>query len=184
MGPPLSCLTSLVETVSLTILTELWVVRGFDSCGRKRCRSVWSPCCHRHDVASSQLRGVALLPRTALCGTHAASKTAMGSSQLEWQPANRQFLIVGAFLRREMEIIKILLDCMKENGRYPFDWCRVKKKGRVFWRPSLGRLRGRKGAEGAVSFLALSGVERNELFPRYLLGRPRAECRFPGWYCQ
>lgn len=165
MGPPLSCLISLVKTVSLTILTELWVGRGFDSCGRKRCRRVWSPGRHRHDVTSSQLRDVAVLPSTVLCGTHAACKTAVESSQLGWQPVNRQFLTVDEFLRREMEIIKIVLDCMKENGRCSFNWCRMKKNGRGFWRPSYDRLRGRKGAEGAFPFSHWVGWKETNCFP-------------------
>jgi hypothetical protein len=81
-----------------------------------------------------------------------------------------------------MEIIKIVLDCMKENGIYPFNWCRIKKWLNVLtaklW--PLERKEGKKGAERAVSFLEMSGVERNELFSRCLWGRPRAECRFPG----
>jgi hypothetical protein len=157
MGPPLSCLSPLVKTVSLTILTELWVVRGFDSCGRRRCRRVWSPCRHRHNFTSSQLHVVALLP----------SKVYSAFTLLVRQPANRQFLTLGAFLRREVEIIKIVLDCMKGNGIYPFHWCRIKKKCRMFWRPSYDRLRGRKEGSQTSCFLSRYewGGKKRTVFP-------------------
>jgi hypothetical protein len=66
-----------------------------------------------------------------------------------------------------MEIINIVLDCKTEDGRHPFIWRRIQKKSSVL-KAKLERLRRRKGKEEVVSFLALSGAERNELVPGYL----------------